>query len=170
MTKINPQDISGNAFAQIGEQWFLLTAGEPGGTFNTMTGGWGGLGIMWHQPVTFTVVRPQRYTFEFMEKADRYTLSFFPEKYKKALNFCGERSGRDTDKPAETGLRPVELESGVWTFEQAELTIVCRKLYADFIKEGAFIDAALLPQFYPDKDYHKLYIGAVETAYRTDNN
>jgi flavin reductase (DIM6/NTAB) family NADH-FMN oxidoreductase RutF len=174
MRKIDPQDIGGNAFDRIGKQWFLLTAGETGQggeavsreTFNTMTGAWGGFGVMWNLPVAFAVVRPQRHTFGFMEKAERYTLSFFPEEYRQALALCGKRSGRDTDKPAETGLRPAEPEPGVWTFEQAEITVVCRKLYADFLKENAFLDVDLPSQWYPEKDYHKLYVGSIEAVYR----
>ena len=167
MLKINPEEITANVFDQIGQQWMLITAGEPDGeAFNTMTASWGGLGVMWGAPAAFCVVRPQRHTFGFMEKAARYTLSFYPEACRDALNLCGTRSGRDTDKPAETGLRPVQLEPGVWTFEQAELTIVCRKLYADFLKEDLFLDPAISAKWYAAKDYHKLYIGGVEAVYR----
>ncbi|MCL2030382.1 MAG: flavin reductase family protein [Oscillospiraceae bacterium] len=165
MTKIEPEAISGNLIDRIGRQWMLITAGTPDGAFNTMTASWGGLGVMWNRPAAFCVVRPQRHTFGFMEKAGQYSLSFYPGQYREALNFCGTRSGRDTDKPAGAGLRPVRTEEGVWTFEQAELTLLCRKLYADFLKEELFTDPAVSAQWYPSKDYHKLYIGVIEAAY-----
>ena len=166
MIQIQPEEITGSVFERIGKQWMLLTAGDARGQFNTMTASWGGFGVMWGKPVAFCVVRPQRYTFGFMEAAERYTLSFYPETCRDALNLCGARSGRDTDKPAAAGLTPARLDSGAWTFEQAEITVECKKLYADMLKEGAFTGSAEIGQFYPNQDFHKLYIGSVEAVYK----
>ena len=99
--KINPEEIKDNPFKLIGKDWGLVTAGTKD-SFNTMTVSWGGVGIMWNKPVAYTFIRPQRYTFEFLEKNDHFTLSFYGEEYRKALSFCGSKSGRDYDKPAET--------------------------------------------------------------------
>jgi flavin reductase (DIM6/NTAB) family NADH-FMN oxidoreductase RutF len=82
--QVRPQDISDNPFHLIDSDWMLVTAGTIR-KWNTMTASWGGLGILWNKPVAFSFVRPTRHTYEFIEQASRYTLSFFPERYRKAL-------------------------------------------------------------------------------------
>ena len=111
-----------NAFEMIGKEWMLVTAGDES-RFNTMTASWGGLGWLWNKPVAFVFIRPERYTHEFIEASTRLTLSFYPEECRKALQLCGTRSGRDTDKVAATGLQPVTLPSGAVTFAQARLSL-----------------------------------------------
>ncbi|MDR1735814.1 MAG: flavin reductase family protein [Oscillospiraceae bacterium] len=164
MTKIRPQDITGSVFERIGTQWMLITA-EKEGKVNTMTASWGGLGVMWNSPVAICAVRPQRYTFEFIEPADLYTLSFLPEQYRDALNLCGAKSGRDTDKIAAAGLHTQDFGSGAAGFKEAELTLVCRKLFSQFIKEENFAAPEIATKFYPGKDFHKLYIGEITDVY-----
>ena len=105
MKKIDPKEIRDNAVQLIGHDWMLVTAGTPE-HFNMMTASWGGLGFMWKRPVAFVVIRPQRYTFGFIEKGEEFTLSFFSHEYHKALSVCGTTSGRDTDKVAASGLTP----------------------------------------------------------------
>ncbi len=156
----SPEEISGNVFNMIGNEWMLITAGEPA-SFNTMTASWGGLGVLWNLPVAICYIRPQRYTFEFAEKADYYTLSFFTREYRKILNFCGSKSGRDYDKIKETGLEPFVTEKGNIGFAQARLILECRKLYSDDLKEGRFIDPRIIRKNYPQHDFHRFYIGEV---------
>jgi len=93
--KIDPREINQNPFTLIDDDWFLLSAGNLS-TFNTMTASWGGMGILWNKPVVFCFVRPQRYTYKFMESNDLFTMSFFDESYRKALSLCGKVSGRQT--------------------------------------------------------------------------
>ena len=119
---------SENAFDLIGKEWMLVTAGNKE-KFNTMTASWGGIGWLWNRPVAFVFIRPERYTHDFIEREGRLTLSFYKEEYRSILQFCGTKSGRDVDKVKETGLKPVALESGAMTFEQARLTLDCRKLF-----------------------------------------
>lgn len=158
--EIAPTDIPGNVFDMIGKRWMLVTAGSPS-AFNTMTASWGGLGILWERPVAFCFIRPQRYTLGFLEKSDRYTLSFYDdEKYRKALNICGSKSGRDCDKVREAGLTPAFVEGTVY-FEQASLVLVCRKLAARPMDPSFFLDPAI-EKYYPQKDYHKIFVGAIE--------
>ena len=109
--EIDPKTLEGNPFVRIGDQWMLVTAGDQK-QYNTMTASWGGLGVMWGKNVAYTVIRPQRFTYEFMEACDTYTLSFYPKEWKPALNLCGSKSGRDVDKAKETGISPVSLEIG----------------------------------------------------------
>ena len=99
------------------DQWLLLTAGDFNkGTFNTMTVGWGSFGTMWKKPFVQVVVRPTRYTYEFMNSYDTFTLCGFPQEYKKALTVLGAKSGRDGDKIAEAGLTPIAIvmRGGSW--------------------------------------------------------
>ena len=101
MKKIAPKDIDKNVIKLIGQDWMLVTAGDQE-KFNMMTASWGSMGYLWNKPVVMVFVRPQRYTFEFTEKKDEFTLSFFDEKYRHALNVCGSVSGRDVNKVQES--------------------------------------------------------------------
>ncbi len=158
--QIVPGKISGNVFDLIGEDWMLISAGGPE-NFNTMTASWGTAGILWHLPVAICFIRPQRYTFGFAESSEYYTLSFLEPGNREILQYCGTRSGRDTDKVKETGLIPLTTANGNVYFEQCKLVIECKKLYADRIKEDSFIIPELIGKNYPKKDFHKFYIGEI---------
>ncbi|MCL2158227.1 MAG: flavin reductase [Oscillospiraceae bacterium] len=163
---INPKELSGNVFEQIDNRWFLVTAKKhkTDQKTNTMTASWGFMGIMWNKPILNCVIRPVRYTYEFMEEADYYTISFFVEQYRKALNILGTKSGRDADKIAESGLTPFEPEGfdgKVVSFLEAETIFVCKKLYYQDIDPKNFIDPQI-DKNYPNKDYHRMYLGGIE--------
>lgn len=147
-----------NTFSQIGEKWMLITAGNKE-KFNTMTASWGMMGILWNKDVATAFVRPQRYTFEFLEKNDYYTLSFFESKYKKQLSYCGRNSGRNVDKIKETGLTPIFDEQAPY-FKEASTVFICKKIYGQFISPEGFIDVDL-DKNYENKDYHKMYVGEI---------
>lgn len=157
---ITVYELTDNVFQLIDRDWMLITAGPPG-HFNTMTASWGGLGELWNRPVCFCFVRPQRYTFQFMEQYSTFTLTFFDERYRAALNFCGSRSGRDVDKAAATGLTPVPGETGAVYFAEARLILECRKLYAQDLDPAGFLDLTLREQVYPHRDYHRMYVGEI---------
>ena len=74
----------------------LVTAGTKE-KFNTMTASWGGIGWLWNKPVAFVFIRPERYTYEFVEKNDYLTLSFLGEENKKIHAVCGSKSGRNIE-------------------------------------------------------------------------
>ena len=114
-----------DAFRVFDKQWALVTAGSLD-DYNTMTISWGGLGTLWSRPVATVYVKPIRYTYQFLEKNEYFTVSFFPEEYKKDLGILGSKSGRDGDKVALTGLTPKAVEHGVG-FEQASATLICKK-------------------------------------------
>lgn len=154
--------IDENIFKLIGEDWMLITSGNKD-SFNTMTASWGGMGILWNRPVSYIFVRPTRYTYEFIEKDNGYTLSFFNGRYRKALTLCGSTSGRDTDKVAEAGLTPEETESGAISFKEARLVLECRKLYFQDIDPAHLIDSSIEKMY--NNDYHRMYIGEI-TAIR----
>lgn len=160
--EINLLEISANPFQMIGKDWMLITAGDESG-FNTMTASWGGFGVMWNKNVVTVVVRPQRFTLEFLEKNEFFTLSFFDGENKKALAYCGAHSGRDVDKAKETGLTPCFID-GTTTFEQAKLTFVCKKLYSQQLDAKLFIDEKLLEN-YPNNDYHIAFTAEIVKSY-----
>jgi len=160
--ELEPLNLKENPFKLINDDWMLVSAGNEK-KFNAMTASWGGLGIMWHKNVSYIVVRPTRYTFEFMEKHDHYTLSFFEEEYKDALTICGTKSGRDGDKIKEAGLTPIFDGNGVY-YQEAKIVVVCKKLYWQDIDPSHFLDESM-NDFYPKKDYHRLYIGEIENMY-----
>ena len=160
MREIPISELNLNPYEKIGKEWMLLTAGGEG-NYNTMTCSWGHLGCLWNLPTAICYVRPQRYTREFIDREDRYTLCFFPEQYKKALGYLGTKSGRDEDKVAAVGLTPVH-EAGITYFAEASLVIVCRTLYQAPLREEYFRDKEVMAEDYPERDFHDLYIGHIE--------
>lgn len=156
---IEPQEISLNPFKAIGVDWMLITAGTLK-KYNMMTASWGGWGVLWHKNICFCVVRPGRYTYEFMEKADYFTLSYFDEAHKEKMEFCGANSGRHVDKMRLSGLTPVEDLSGCVYFKEARLVIACKKIYFQQIDPKNFLDSRI-EENYPNKDYHRMYVGEV---------
>lgn len=163
--KIDPKDITRNPFAMIADDWMLITAGNQE-KCNTMTASWGGVGILWGKPVATCYIRPQQYTKEFVDREGYFTLSVLPKEYRKALAFCGSKSGRDYDKFAETGLTPAYADCGAPYIAQAELVLVCKKLYAQELGPEHLTDPAIDAQHYPDHDWHTMYIGEIVEAYQ----
>lgn len=161
---VAPASLSDNFFSRIGQDWMLITAEDGDGRLNTMTASWGTAGILWNKPVAVCFIRPQRHTFGIVENTDHLSLSFFPTgEGREALKYCGSKSGRDGDKFAATGLTPAYTADGVPYIEEANLVLICRKLYADDLKEAKFIDPALLSN-YAAGDYHRFYICEIQEA------
>ena len=157
--KIDVKTLDLNPFAAIGDQWMLITAGTKD-RCNTMTASWGGMGVLWGEPVFFAFVRPQRYTFGFVEGNDYYSLCVFDETYRPALNFAGTKSGRDYDKDKETGLTPCYDEAAPY-YEQARLVFICKKLYHQDLTADSFTDQETLDKVYPQRDLHRMFIGEI---------
>jgi flavin reductase (DIM6/NTAB) family NADH-FMN oxidoreductase RutF len=151
--------IQENVFDLIGNQWMLITAGNED-KFNTMTASWGGLGFLWNVPVSYIFIRPQRFTYQFVEASEYFTLCFFEPEYKKILSYCGSRSGKDEDKVKACGLIPEITAHGSVYFEQAKLVLECRKLYHTDIDPSNFTEQSI-QRNYPLKDYHRMYIGKI---------
>lgn len=148
--------------------WFLLTAGDyESGEFNTMTVGWGGIGVMWNKPIAMVVVRPSRYTYEFMEQYDSFTLCVLPEAQREALQICGTKSGRDSDKIQLAGLTPIASTAvDAPGFDEAELIIECRKIYADPFKAETLLSPEIM-KHYPNGDLHVMYFGEISAIHGT---
>ena len=162
--EIKANEIDKNTFELIGSDWMLVTA-EKEGKVNTMTASWGGFGVMWGKNVSYIVVRPQRFTKEFIDSNDNFTLSFFDDKYRKELAYLGSVSGRDEDKITKSGLKVTEIE-GLPAFKEANLVINCKKLFAQEFMEDSFIEKDALDKWYPDKDLHTLYISEITNVWK----
>ncbi len=156
--EINVKELDQNAIKMIADRWLLIAAGNQDG-YNMMTGSWGALGEMWGKDIAVAVIRPTRYTYGFMENNDYFTLSVLsPDVNKAAHAICGSKSGRDIDKTKETGLTPV-FDQGVY-FEQADIVLVCKKIYVSDVKPENFIDKSLDEKWY-NNDYHRMYVGEI---------
>ena len=151
-------DLNVNAFSLYAKDWALLTAGNKD-AYNTMTIGWGGIGTMWGKPAVTVYVRTSRHTLGFVDKNETFTLSWFDDSYKKDLGILGKESGRDGDKVAKTSLTPKFLEDGV-TFEQANKTLVCKKMYRHEMDLDAMSED-LREKWYSTDTVHVMYIAEV---------
>lgn len=147
------------AFQNLGNEWALVSFGDQN-NFNAMTISWGSLGFIWQRPIVTVLVRPVRYTYEFSEKFDRFSVSFYDRRYRPALGIMGTKSGRDGDKVALAGLTPTFID-GVPSFAEASLTVVARTVYRGQLASDGFLDPTLDAEFYPQKDHHTLYYGEI---------
>jgi len=163
---VDLKDVTMDPFKMIGKEWMLVSAGSEV-KYNMMTASWGGLGIMWNKNVSTIVLRPQRYTLEFIDKSDYYALNFFGDNCRSALNYCGAHSGRDVDKEKVSGLTPV-FDAEAPYFSEARLVLICRKLYKQRLDPYCFFDPAIDKQNYPNKDYHENIIGEIVKVLKAD--
>ena len=163
-TKINPTDITDNSFKLIGNDWMLITAAGKDNNgnekTNTMTASWGGLGIMWGTSVAYVVIRESRYTKEFVDNSDSFSLTFFDESFRAKLGYLGKVSGRDEDKIKESGLTVATIDNTPY-FEEAKLVLRCEKLFATPMNKEAFINASIINKWYEGGDYHTLYVAKI---------
>ena len=150
--EVDIKSLTFNPFTKIGSEWMLITAGDQSG-YNTMTASWGGVGIMWGKPTATAYIRDSRYTKEFVDREDYFTLAFFGEEHREALNLCGRVSGRNEDKIKEAGLTPYYVD-GTVAFEEAKMIFVCKKVYVQRMGEENFVEKANLDKWYADKDMH----------------
>lgn len=151
--------LANHTYEAFHRSWALVTAGEMG-HFNTMTVSWGGVGCLWNRQVCTVYVRPSRYTYEFMEQYDHFTVSFYPEEYKKPLGLLGSVSGRDCDKVGKAGFDPIPFGGSV-TFAQAKTTFLCKKLYCQDM-DPAQVPADVRERFYGEGEtYHRIYVGEI---------
>ena len=151
-------ELPNKIFEIFDEGWPILTAGNKD-SFNMMTISWGSLGTLWNKPVATVYVRTSRYTHDYMDENELFTISFYPEEYKKILGVMGSKSGRDIDKMGDSGLTPKAV-SGTMTFEEAEVTLVCRKLFRQELAV-ANIPEDIAASLYAVDAPHDMYIGEV---------
>lgn len=160
--KVSIQDYDMQPFKDIGKDWLLISA-QKEGVVNTMTASWGGVGVLWNKNVATIYIRPQRYTKEFVDNSDYFTLTFFGN-YKPELGVLGKKSGRDGDKIKEVGFTITYVDEQP-TFTQGKMVMVCKKIYEDTIKPECFVDKKIDSLMYPEHDHHTMYIGEVISVY-----
>lgn len=169
LKKIDPLLLKENVFDLIGKQWLLLGA-EKSQSMNAMTASWGGLGVLWNKHVATIYVRPQRYTKQFIDGSDTFSIMVFEESYRKDLSYMGTISGKDEDKTKHCNFHVQHIDNTPY-YEEASLVITCRKAYAQPLAPEFFIDKTLDTKNYPLKDYHTMYIGEIIGVYeKTDEH
>ena len=152
-----------NPFTKIGKEWALISAGDKN-KCNTMTVSWGGVGVLWGKNVVYIFIRDSRYTKEFIDNGEFFSMSFFDEKYRDALSYCGKESGRNVDdKFKGAGLTPA-FRHNIPYPDEANLVLLCRKMAAVPITEDTFVDPQIMPKWYSDNDMHVMYVGEIIEA------
>lgn len=165
---IKPADLEENLFTLISKDWFLMSA-EQDGRVNPMTVAWATMGILWQKPVVIVAVRPERYTREFADAADTFSLTVFDNSYRKMLGYCGTVSGRDEDKVEKSNLHVLHDEQTPY-FEECRMAFVCKKLCVSQVKEEDFLgNMEFVNKWYGGSNqangegggYHFLYIAEI---------
>ncbi len=162
--KINLWDYAGQ-FPAAMKQGILVTT-KAGDKVNTMTIGWGTLGIQWGKPIFILFVRQSRYTHEMLASNPEFTINAPVGEFdRQILGFCGTKSGRDVDKIQALGLTLEEPTSiSVPGIKELPLTLECKVLYQqDQVLEK--IPQDILDRYYPDGDYHTAYYAEILDAY-----
>ncbi len=142
------EDVKDNFNRVIAEDWMLITAGNKQQA-NTMTASWGFLGRLWERNCAIVYLRPDRFTREFVEREEKFTLAFFDKKDHKALAYCGSHSGREEDKIRNAGLTVAYTDSDTPFPAEARRVIECRKIYHGRISENNFVEKCIVDEMYP---------------------
>lgn len=148
------KEIEKNLIEMIANDWFLVGACKDD-TYNMMTASWGQMGNLWNKEVMSIYVRPTRYTYEFIENSDTFSCSFF-DNHRKELSLIGSKSGRDIDK---TNIFNASIIENTPVFEEASLTIICKKIAQYDLDSSQFIDESIDKNY--KNDYHRVYIGEI---------
>ena len=160
--RIEAKNLTENVFSLISDKWMLITAGTAEHC-NTMTASWGGLGVIWGAPSATCYIRPQRYTKEFIDNGETFSMTFFDKKYKNDLKYFGAVSGRQEDKFKTSGLN-LNYHNDVPFVDEGNLAFICKKMAAVPITKDMFIDMDIDEKWYSKAnldDYHTMYIGEI---------
>ncbi len=163
---ISPKELNENIFKLIADDWMLITAGDKTKA-NTMTASFGGFGVLFFKNIAHIYVRPERYTYEFLEKSDTFSLSFFDKSYKDKLAYCGKTSGKIENKIEKCGFDLKFAQNETPYFEQASITIICKKIYAQDINKECFLDNEAFEKTYSSGGMHRMYIGEIIDIIKT---
>lgn len=173
LREIDYKDLKINPMTMFGDDWGLVAAGNEQNGYNAMTIAWGQIGAVWDRatengkmiiPTASVYIRPQRYTKEFFDREEYFTVSFLKKQYKRALGYMGTHSGKKEEKIVNAGLTPLFIGESVG-FEEAGMIFVCKKIYHAPLLESGFVDQRIIPYNYPERDFHEMYIGEIVTVY-----
>ena len=163
------------------QQGILLNT-RDGDKTNTMTIGWGQIGIEWRKLIFTAYIRHGRYTHDILEKTREFTVSIPIEERSsdiaKAIAYCGSRTGRDIDKLKDCNLTLVDgVEVKSPAVKEIPLTLECKVIYQQE-QDSDRIPAVFREMFYQqsvssddhraNRDYHTVYYGEIVKAYILD--
>ena len=148
-----------NPFTKIGKEWGVVTAGTKASA-NAMTVSWGGVGVLWGKNVAYIFIRDSRYTKEFIDQNDFFSVTFLSETYRDAMNYLGSHSGRDGDKFGPAGLT-LAYRHSIPYIDEGNFVLLCQKLSATRITEDSFLAPSLKDKWYKDGDMHTMYIAEI---------
>ena len=159
--KVKLDDISFEANKMFDNEWAVLAASKKDESSNCLTISWGSYGELWGKPIMVAYVRPERFSHEFIDDSEYFSINFFDEKYKKETLYLGTHSGRDEDKVGKVGFHYIDGEKCKY-FEEANLVFVLRKIYSDNFKKENFIDQSIVDKIYGENgQLHTFYIGEI---------
>ena len=176
--EIELDDLKINPMTMFGKEWCLITAGNQDNGYNGMTIAWGHIGAIWDRktekgkqiiPTACVYIRPQRYTKQFFEREELFTISAFDSQYKRALGYMGSHSGRDENKIENAHLTPLFID-GTTAYQEAKMIFVCKKIYKSPLLEAGFISKDIVEENYPQRDFHDMYIGEILKVYVKEND
>lgn len=159
MKEIAVKEWAVNPFTSIGDDWMLITAAK-GDKVNTMTASWGGMGVLWNYNVAYIFIRQTRYTKQFVDAADTFSLTFFPQSERKTLGYMGRVSGRDEDKIATAGYHVV-FDGGTPYFDEAHTAVICTKLSKHPIAMET-MPKDVCEKWYADGNCHDMYVARID--------
>ncbi len=140
--------------------WILISAGNLT-KYNMMTASWATFGILWNKPIAQVFIRPSRYTYDFIDENEFFSICFFNDSYKDILALLGSKSGKNFNKMKIQGLNPIDYENKTIYFEQSEQVLILKKIYKTKF-DGNDIDKDVKSLFYPDnKDFHFIFYGQI---------
>jgi flavin reductase (DIM6/NTAB) family NADH-FMN oxidoreductase RutF len=154
-------------YTAIHPEGVILVCAQEGNpaSANPMTISWGTFGIMWEKPVVMVMVRPNRHSHHLISQGRDFTLNWMPTAFRKAVNLCGQASGRDTNKWSAAGITAEPALSGLAApvIKEAVLSLECRILYREDLDPKKFLQPKI-KDLYSANDYHSLYFGEVVEA------
>lgn len=165
-TKQSFKDVQNLMYEKLSTEGALIVAGTVE-NHNNMTIGWATQGILWSKPVIISYVKPTRYTFDFCNNNETFSICYFNNR-KEILKECGTKSGRDVNKDELCNLHPIVLDECI-AYEEASLIITCKKIYQDDFYKEKFLDKNIIDKRYQDGLIHRFYIGEVINVYTKTN-
>ena len=139
----------------------LLTTKDKQGKPNTMAIGWGTIGVIWGKPIFVVFVRPSRYTYGLLEDAEEFTVNVMPPEMSEVVEYCGTKSGRDTDKFADKHLTPAPAKAITTPIlDHALIAYECKVVHKNDVVPDELADD-IKGSAYPSGDYHRIYFGEI---------
>ncbi|MDE7264451.1 MAG: flavin reductase [Anaeroplasmataceae bacterium] len=147
-----------NILSELKNKNAIGTAGDKNTGFNCLTVSWGGIGVLWGKEVAFVFVRKSRYTYEFLEKSQSFTLSFLDDCYKDQVFYLGTHSGRVEDKVKNAGLSyTYDPDYDGAYIKEASYCFKMKKLY-EISLPWEKLPKDIIEKFYKDGDEHTMFI------------